>query len=220
MSCRIYLVRHGETEWNALMKYQGQTDIPLSDRGRRQAELIGKRLAGEKIQGIYASDLVRAYETATIISTHHDLRVDTVRDLRELDFGAWEGLTQKELKATFANEIRQWWENPLSNRIPGGESLNEMVERSVRVIKNLVVKHAGGNVVVVTHGGVIRSIVISVLEMDLNKYWRFRLDNACLNIIDFPVWEKGILVLFNDCAHLNFSINWSINDKNFLYHQQ
>ncbi|KUK82961.1 MAG: Fructose-2,6-bisphosphatase [Pelotomaculum thermopropionicum] len=213
MSCCIYLIRHGETEWNALMKYQGQTDVPLSDNGRRQAELISKRLASERIQGIYASDLIRAYETANIISAHHDLRVKTVPNLRELNFGAWEGLTQKELKETFANEIRQWWKNPLSTRIPGGESLNEMVERSVKVIKNLVEKHAGENVVVVTHGGVIRSIVGSVLEMDLNKYWRLRLDNACLNIIDFPAWEKGILMLFNDCSHLKFSINWSINNK-------
>ncbi len=212
MSCCIYLVRHGETEWNTLMKYQGQTDVPLSENGRKQAELIGKRLAGEKIQSIYASDLIRAYETANIISIHHDLRVKTVRELRELNFGAWEGLTQKELKEIFANETSEWWGNPLSTRIPGGETLGEMVERSVRAIKKIVEKHEGENVLVVTHGGVIRSIVGSVLEMDLNKYWRLRLDNACLNIIDFPAWGKGILMLFNDCSHLKFSINWLFNN--------
>jgi len=207
MSCRVYFIRHGETEWNALMKFQGQTDVPLSDRGRRQAELLGKRLAGEKFKGFYASDLKRAYETAEIISNHHGLPIETVPELRELNFGAWEGLTNKEISTSFAEELKRWWDKPLSTRIPGGETLGEMVERSVAAIKKIVERHNGENVVVVSHGGAIRSIIGSVLEMDLNKYWRLRLDNACLNIIDFPVWEKGILMLFNDCSHLNFPIN-------------
>lgn len=207
MSCRIYLVRHGETEWNALMKFQGQTDVPLSDRGRRQAELIGKRLAGEKFQGFYASDLKRAYETAAIISKHHGLDIKAIPALRELHFGAWEGLTSKEIKESFGDEVKRWWENPLSTRIPGGETLGEMVERNMTAIKKIVETHSRENVLVVSHGGSIRSIVASVLGMDLNKYWRLRLDNACLNIIDFPEWEKGILMLFNDCSHLNFPIN-------------
>lgn len=207
MSCRIYLVRHGETEWNALMKFQGQTDVPLSDKGRRQAELLGKRLAGEKIQGFYASDLRRAYETATILSGFHGLEVKAVPELRELNFGFWEGLTTKEIKASFANELVKWWDSPLSTRIPGGETLGEMVERSVLAVKNIVERHDDGNVVVVTHGGAIRSIVGSILGMDLNKYWRLRLDNACLNIIDFPAWEKGILMLFNDCSHLHHPVD-------------
>lgn len=213
MNCCVYLVRHGETEWNALMKYQGQTDVPLSDNGRRQAELIGKRLAGEKIHGFYASDLKRAYETAKIISKYHGLEVKKVSELRELNFGAWEGLTKKELKENYAKEIKEWWENPLLTRAPGGETLGEMVKRSVKAIRKIVERHSGENVVVVTHGGVIRSIVGTVLGMDLNKYWRLRLDNACLSIIDFPEWEKGILMLFNDCSHLNFPIDWLSTTK-------
>lgn len=202
MSCRLYLVRHGETEWNAMLRFQGQTDVPLSDRGRQQAELLGKRLSCERFHRFYASDLQRAYETAKIISEYHGLAIETFPELRELHFGAWEGLTNKEIKNTYADELKRWWENPLSTRIPGGETLGEMVERSVAAIKKIVDRHHGENVVVVSHGGAIRSIVGSVLEMDLNKYWRLRLDNACLNIIDFPEWEKGILMLFNDCSHL------------------
>lgn len=207
MSCRIYLVRHGETEWNALMRYQGQTDVPLSENGRRQARLLAQRLAGEEFRGFYASDLKRAYETATIISSYHGMEVEAVPELRELNFGAWEGLTAGEIKKLFADEVKRWWESPLSTRIPGGETLAEMVERSVGAIKRIVETHGEGNVVVVAHGGAIRSIVGSVLGMDLNKYWRLRLNNACLNIIDFPEWEKGVLMLFNDCSHLKFPIN-------------
>lgn len=202
MGCRIYLVRHGETEWNTAMRYQGHADMSLSDKGRLQARLLGKRLAGEKFGGFFASDLKRAQETAEIISHFHGMEIETLPALRELNFGMWEGLSVKEIKEAFPEESRQWWEKPLSTRIPGGETFGEMTDRAVAAVKQIVGRHSGGNIVIVSHGGVIRSIVGTVLGMDLNKYWRLRLDNACLNIIDFPEWEKGILELFNDCSHL------------------
>ncbi len=202
MGCRIYLVRHGETEWNTTMRYQGHTDIPLSDKGRQQAQLLGKRLTHENFGGFFASDLKRAYETAEIISHSHGLEIETLPALRELNFGLWEGLSVKEINESFPVEVKQWWEKPLLTRIPGGETLNEMIARTVAAVKQIVERHSGDNIVIVSHGGVIRSIVGTVLGMDLNKYWRLRLDNACLNIIDFPEWDKGILMLFNDCSHL------------------
>lgn len=204
MGCRIYLVRHGETEWNASMKYQGHADVPLSDQGRNQAVLLGKRLAALKFDGFYASDLARAYETARIISQHHNQDIKTLPELRELNFGCWEGLDINEIKGRYPEEIKQWWESPLLTRIPGGETLDEMVERTTTAVKNIVKSYSNGSVVLVSHGGVIRSIVGTVLGMDLNKYWRLRQDNACLSIIDFPEWEKGILMLFNDRSHLEF----------------
>ncbi len=205
MSCRVYVIRHGETEWNALMKYQGHTDMPLSQRGRRQAELLGKRLSTENFHAFYASDLKRAYETAKIISKFHGQEVKTVPELKELNFGSWEGLNIEEIKESFPDVLKQWWEKPFSIKIPGGETLSDMVNRSVTAVKKIVSRHSGENIVLVSHGGVIRGIIGSVLGMDLNKYWRLRQDNACLNIIDFPEWEKGILMLLNDCAHLNYT---------------
>ncbi|TEB06804.1 Phosphoserine phosphatase 1 [Pelotomaculum schinkii] len=202
MSCRVYLIRHGETEWNNTMKFQGVTDIPLSERGRRQAVSLGKRLAALKLDAFYASDLVRARETATIISSRHGMSIVTVPALRELNFGAWEGLTIAEIKELFAGEIEQWWENPFSIRIPGGETYNELIERSVNAIKEIIARHSDGRIAVVSHGGPIRSIVGSVLEMDLGKYWRLGLHNGSLSILDFTGWEYGILTLFNDCSHL------------------
>jgi len=184
------------------MRFQGQTDIPLSELGRRQAELLGRRLSAEKFDGFFSSDLNRAVETAKIISRYHGLDVVTMSELREMNFGFWEGMTFSEIKKAFGEEFDKWWEKPLSTRIPGGESLSEMVERSVSAVRRIVKSHPDGNLVVVTHGGAIRSIVGSIIGMDLNKYWRLRQDNACLNIIDFPEWEKGILTLLNDCSHL------------------
>lgn len=202
MSCRVYLIRHGETEWNTTMKFQGMTDIPLSERGRQQAVSLGKRLAGLKPDAFYASDLVRAYETATIISGQQGMPIETVPGLRELNFGAWEGLTITEIKRLYPVTIKQWWENPFSIRIPGGETYSELIERSVNAIKEIVTRHSNGQVVVVSHGGAIRSIVGSVLGIDLGKYWRLGLHNGSLSILDFTGWEYGILTLFNDCSHL------------------
>ncbi|NLI12682.1 alpha-ribazole phosphatase [Pelotomaculum propionicicum] len=203
MGCRIYLVRHGETEWNTTMRYQGHTDIPLSDKGRLQAKLLAGRLAGQKFAGFFASDLKRAHETAQIISSLHGMEINTLPDLRELNFGLWEGLSVKEINKAFPEESKRFWEKPLFVRIPGGETLHEMANRAVAAVKKIVERHSGDNIVIVTHGGVIRSLVGTVLGMDLNKHWRLRLDNACLNIIDFPDWENGILMLFNDCSHLS-----------------
>jgi alpha-ribazole phosphatase len=202
MGCRIYLVRHGETEWNASLKYQGQTDVPLSETGKKQADLLGKRLAASKFDGFYSSDLARAYETAGIISLYHKQQIKRIPELREINFGLWEGLDYKEIMGKYPDEIKQWWEKPLLARIPGGETMDEMIKRTTTTVRTIVESHNSGNIVVVTHGGVVRSIVGTVLGMDMNKYWRLRLDNACLNIIDFPEWDKGVLTLFNDCSHL------------------
>ena len=114
-----------------------------------------------------------------------------------------EGFSIVEIRA-YPEEITQWWKTPLQTRTPGGESLGDMVKRTVTVVKNIVESRSGGNILLVTHGGVIRSVVGTVLGMDLNEHWRLRQDNASLNIIDFPEWDKGILMLFNDHSHLGF----------------
>jgi broad specificity phosphatase PhoE len=92
MVCRVYLVRHGETEWNATRKVQGHSDVSLSEKGREQARLLSKRLASEKFDCFYSSDLDRAVETARILAAPHNLDVNVTSDLRELNFGTWEGM--------------------------------------------------------------------------------------------------------------------------------
>ena len=163
-----------------------------------------------KIQGFICQRFKRARETAAIISKHQQHNcpaIETLPELRELNFGEWEGMTMQEVAALFNDDLKRWWENPVSVRIPGGETMGELADRCLGALKQIVRRHNGGNVLIVTHGGPIRTITASVLEMDLNKYWRLQMDNACLSIIDFPQWEKGILMLFNDCSHLTFTGN-------------
>lgn len=184
------------------MKVQGHSDVPLSDRGRGQAQLLAKRLARVKIDHFYSSDLARAKETATIIAQPHQMEVKTTPALREMNFGVWEGMTIKEVKNSYADALKTWWTTPLHVQIPEGETLEEMAERCVNKIKSIIQHHDNETVAVVSHGGAIRSIISSLLGMNLNDYWRLHLDNTCLNLVEFPRWEQGILKLLNDCTHL------------------
>jgi alpha-ribazole phosphatase/probable phosphoglycerate mutase len=219
LACRIYLVRHGETAWNAQLKFQGHADIALSPKGLVQAEKLSRRLAKCEIAAVYASDLTRAYETARILARPHHLDVIPCCAFREINFGLWDGLTIEEIKKDYRELLRQWWHGPLETRVPQGETLDEVVNRVNRLVKEIVVKHATQQIIIVSHGGPIRAIVGTVLGMDLNQYWRLRLDNGCLTIIDFPAssrpgWKpglpeacptslnKGIVALLNDCSHL------------------
>jgi broad specificity phosphatase PhoE len=142
----LLLVRHGETDWNAEGRLQGHTDRPLNEHGRRQAKDLAERLAGEGADAIYASDLLRAKATAEIIGTRLGLPVVIDADLREKNWGNWEGLTGDE-------RIHVEFE---------GESTQAHRERMLRAVRRIVERHPGQRVVVVTHGGSLRRIQAAV----------------------------------------------------------
>jgi alpha-ribazole phosphatase len=198
---RILLVRHGQTSWNQSARYQGHTDIELSPAGCRQAELLAKRLSALQLEAVYASDLQRAMATARILAAPHQLEVQAVRELREIHFGAWEGLTYKEIQERYKEVADRWYASPATVRIPEGETYTEVKERSYAVIEKLAAKHDGGTIMVVTHGGTIRTIVCGLLGLDLNQSFRINQDNTALNIIEFYD-SYGILKLLNDTSHL------------------
>jgi alpha-ribazole phosphatase/probable phosphoglycerate mutase len=185
------------------MKFQGHSNVPLSERGRNQARLLARRLSKNKITAFYASDLQRAYETAKILAEPHGLPVETLDSLREMNFGAWEGLTMKEIWERCGDLAARWWGDPLNICVPEGETLQDLAFRVNKVINWITQRYMHRQeVVLVSHGGPIRIIIATILGMDLNFYWRLQLDNACVNIIDFKELNKNILVLFNDCSHL------------------
>ncbi|MTI79450.1 MAG: alpha-ribazole phosphatase [Firmicutes bacterium] len=204
MSTRIYLVRHGETEWNALKKFQGHSDISLSDVGRLQATRLANHMVKYKIDAAYASDLSRARETAEIIAEKFDIPVVCKKQLREINFGCWEGLTISEIKANYHGIVTKWWEDPAGTQIPDGEIFTDLVKRVILSLEEIICKHSGQDVMVVSHGGVVRSIICHVLGINLKEYWRLQLNNCSLNIIDFPdsQLKNGILELFN-CSYDN-----------------
>jgi broad specificity phosphatase PhoE len=142
----LLLVRHGETDWNASGRLQGYTDRPLNARGRAQAKALADQLAGEEIAAVYASDLARARETAEIVGERLGLTVVIDADLREKNWGTWEGLTSEErLHVEFE-----------------GETTEAHRERVLRAVRRIVDRHPGQRVVVVTHGGSLRRIQAAV----------------------------------------------------------
>lgn len=200
---RLFLIRHGETEWNKNLRYQGHRDIPLSETGLAQAKKIARRLSTEKIDAIYSSDLSRALETAKAIAGFHEVSVNIVTELKETNFGRWEGLTYNEIENQFREVMHGWRENPRDTKIPGGESLSEVAERCLKGLEKVISDNPDKNVVVVAHGGIIRIIVATVLGMSINDYWKIKQDNVSLNIIEFYNKDRAILCLLNDICHLN-----------------
>ena len=145
----LLLVRHGETDWNSEGRLQGHTDRPLSYFGRRQAQQLAEELDGEELEAIYSSDLARARETAEIVGRKLGLPTVLDPDLREKDWGTWEGLTAAERdRVEFV-----------------GESTEAHQERILRALRRIAKRHPGGRVLVVTHGGSMRRVQTAALGM-------------------------------------------------------
>jgi probable phosphoglycerate mutase len=152
---RLSLVRHGQTDWNLARRIQGSTDVPLNSTGRAQAEATGRALAAGDWDAIYTSPLSRARETATIIATHVDLGTPASLDgIAERRYGEAEGLTGPEILA-------RW---PEGTPVPGRESREAVVERALPALVDLAERHVGESLIVVSHGGVISSLVRHVTD--------------------------------------------------------
>ncbi len=201
MTTKLILVRHGQTVWNLELKYQGHSDIALTELGRKQAEMVAARLAPEKIKAVYASDLSRALVTAETIAAVHNLAVLTDANLREIGFGEWEGLTHDGIYAKWPDIISKFFTNPDEVQIPGGETFRDVKERAAKTIDSLVMRHNGDTIVVVSHGGTIRAILCAVLNIHLNHVWNIRQDNTAVNIIEYCD-GRPIVTLMNDTHHL------------------
>jgi alpha-ribazole phosphatase/probable phosphoglycerate mutase len=179
---KIILLRHGQTEWNALQKYQGHIDIGLNDIGREQAEKLALYLReNENIEAIYCSDLSRSRETAEIIGRELQLPVQADERLREIGFGNWEGMTYEEVSQTYPEEYAKWFNNNLTIKVPGGESIDDLLARSLPALGDLAKKHEG-TVLVVSHGGLIKTILNHILGSDC---WDIYLHPASISSLEW-----------------------------------
>ncbi len=201
MTTRILLIRHGATMLSAEDRFAGSTDVELSEEGRRQAMLLGQRLAEHPLDAVYASPMKRTRETAALVSDH-ELEPIVDAGLREIDHGRWEGLTRKEVEARFAQEYGSWEEDPFTFAPEGGESGLSVMARALPVVREIVVAHPEQTVAIVSHKATIRLLLSSLLGIDARGY-RDRLDQApaCLNILDFKDAVRARLMLYNDTSH-------------------
>lgn len=206
MKTTLLLVRHGETEWNTLGKFQGCTDIDLSEEGIKQAELLKNRLKGE-FDFIYTSPLSRALETANILAAGTNKEVTIADEIREINFGEWEGLTLREISERYPEIFKAWRADKKESYICGGDSsIHNAASRATKCILDIVSKHNGEKIVIVAHGGIIKAGLIGLFDWDMTMYHKIALGNTCINTITFNDNLKPVLAGLNDTNHLNYDV--------------
>ncbi len=202
MTTRFIFVRHGETEWNRILRFRGRADIPLNDTGIEQARRVAQRLAETPLAAIYASPLSRTLRTAESIAAPHHLAVTPEARLLDLDYGAWQGKTPAEVEAADPKRYAQWQKQPDRIHIPEGETLRHLRTRVIGLVNDLSEKHLGETVMLVSHDIVGKILMCVVLGLDNNAMRRITQDNVAIDRFDKR--EEGFVVLtLNDTAHLN-----------------
>jgi len=191
----IYLLRHGEPAWPGQQKcYLGQLDLPLSERGIQQAHRLAAQLQSVACAAIYASDLQRTVETAKIIAAPHGLLPLLNKDLREINLGCWEGRSFTEVKTNYPQEYAARGADIINYRVPGGESFLDCRERASKVFHTIVAQTTG-NIVIVSHAGVNRMIICSVLGLPLANLFKLEQAYGCLNILSYDGNEFKVKLL-------------------------
>ncbi|MCT4618730.1 MAG: histidine phosphatase family protein [Marinisporobacter sp.] len=198
---KLYLVRHGQTKWNIESRAQGSKNVELTDEGRNQAILLAERMKNYKIDAIYSSDLDRAYETAKILGKTLNVEVKKIDRLREMSFGEWEGLTNEEIQKNYQEHYTVWRNDPHEANIPGGEKLLDVQKRGLDVIYRIVKENENKNIIVVSHGVTIKSIILGVMDIDLSYFYKIRQDNTSMNLIEYKSYGP-VLVTLNNTSHL------------------
>lgn len=194
---RIHLVRHGQVAGYEQPRYNGQTDVALTDVGLEQYHRLKERLAETTLAACYCSDLSRCTIGADIICAGHHF--DPVRrpELRELNIGIWEGLTWNEITARWPEQWQARLANLVDYRVPEGENLLDLQARVMPVIHEIVERHRGQDVLVVAHGGVNRVILLNAIGAQLQGMFNIEQSYGCYNIIDYYADGRQTVKLLN-----------------------
>ena len=192
---KLYLIRHGQTDWNVAGKIQGCHDIPLNETGRKQAQYLAEGMRNRPVTHIYSSPQIRALETARAIAASQGVEVTTLPGLREVEFGDWEGMTWKERYA-------RWVATPAEVTPPGGESRAQIYERIGQAV-NTIIKEAKGDVAVVSHGAALVYTVSYMFRNEVGPHDEIIVKNVSITTVEYDR-ETGHfrMIQENDLSHL------------------
>lgn len=205
MSTILYLVRHGETDWNKTNFFQGRTDIPLSEKGLWQAKQT-KECLKNKFDVVYTSPLSRAVQTAKIISEDTALLPAIYENLIEIDFGEWEGLPYDKIKDIYPKEHKLWkTDNNTAPLLGGEQSMKNASIRGKNAFLDIVNKNQNKRILLVAHGGLIKAGIVGLYDMGINMYHNMYIDNTSITTINFFEDRKPLLLGLNDICHLHSS---------------
>jgi probable phosphoglycerate mutase len=200
MTTTLLLIRHAQNDWVRTGRLAGWTPgVHLNDEGRRQAEALGSHLASAKLQAVYSSPLERAVETAEAIASHYPgLQVCLAEGVGEARYGEWTGKTLRQLSRTRLWQVVQ--HAPSQARFPGGESIREIQARAVGALEEIVQRHPGASVAVVSHADVIKAVVAHYAGMHLDLFQRVMISPASISVIAVGSGEPRIIRV-NDTCH-------------------
>lgn len=199
---RLFLVRHGETNWNRSEVFRGRVDVELNERGIDQARRTGTALKDIELAAVYTSPLSRACQTARSIALPHGLEVEIVEELTDIDFGSWQGLSHQEVIAKYPDMYRLWKTAPHQVCFEGGETLGDVLERSVAVINRIIECHRDHNVAVVSHRVVTKVLLCHYIGLSAAHFWRIKQDTCAINVVDFDQEGNIVTCHLNDISHL------------------
>jgi len=194
---KIFLVRHGEVANANERCYNGHYNVNLSPEGLRQMMSVADRLKDKPIKAVYSSDLQRTVKGAKIIAERHSIKPIAIKELRELNYGIWEGKRLEDIRNLYPDDVLDRYNNIENHRIQGGETLLEMKERVLSSINTIIDRHKRDNVVIVSHGGVNRIVLLWSLNMAVKDFYRIQQNYSALNIVNFYDNGNSIVELMN-----------------------
>ena len=200
---RILFIRHGRTVSNNARRYSGHNDVELDAVGLEQARKVAARLKDQPLTAVYASDLQRAFLTAEEIAKEHGLEVIRLPELRELNFGVWEGKTHQEIVEEDNELVQKWFNDPFTVLIPEGETMADLQLRIVKCIKQIVKDHPDETVAVVSHAGPIWVMLSYILAIPPQSSWKIKIENTSITIIEFYENDSGYICTVNDAYHMH-----------------
>lgn len=201
---KLYLIRHGQTDWNTAGKIQGSTDIPLNETGRRQALALAEGMKDRPVAKIFSSTLGRAVETARAVGESQQVEVELIPGLEEVGFGLWEGMTWQEIQTQYPEEHRRWSINPVEVSPPGGELRLEVYRRCKKALETILDQSKGikGDIAIVSHGATLAHL-ISLLMQDDPLEEEIIVSNASITTVNYsPLTGDFVLLDMNDSSHL------------------
>jgi phosphoserine phosphatase len=199
---RLIIVRHGESEWNRIGRYQGQADAPLSALGSSQAEALGERLQRERFDAIFTSPLQRAANTAQAIAKFHpEVPFHEVPALLEIHHGDWQGLFIDDVVARYGTGLREWRQHPTRSQFPNGESFSNILKRVLDFKEQLFEEYSDRTVLVSTHDVVVKILVSDALGMNMDRINRIWVTNASISVIEYGD-DLPYLVSLSEACHL------------------
>ena len=200
---RLILVRHGESEWNRIGRYQGQLDAPLSELGLRQAQALAERLSTETFDAIYSSPLQRARRTADAIAQFHpSLAIQEDSALLEIDHGDWQGLFAADVRERYAEALEEWRCFPTRCQMPNGESFSNILKRTLNFRERMCKEYdTDATVVASTHDVVVKILVAEAVGMPMDRINRLWITNASISVIEYTQ-DLPFLVSLSEACHL------------------